>query len=933
MQLNATIHPPAQQNISFKVAGRFLDANSAGSGDLCGYAIADSGVNCVGSSNKTWMGEQCDEDAVIISAHRQCHPQQGYTTTNMTLTAIQCQADDRFGDAELRFALGMESPPTVMHLAESPRPNDRSPFGRNLVQLAFSDMLLLLLSERATLVFLNSSIPSPRESWINGSHLGLALENIYPHFAVQYFRTAYFTPASAPIPVVANGESSRLSVQALSCVFITCFLLLMATFGFSLATLQDKPRPGLFPVDPTTIAATATTLSRIYASCDLQPSPQPAYRGRDAPFGSVRWWKPWGTTMFSQAITVVILAALIAVTEATLIISARKGGLATASPNSWTLQSWTIVPALIVSGVALIAVNLELNFRVLYPFVILARGGTTAIRGLFTDQLYGLVPSRLWRLAKAAQPGPALITLGMLVACLATSMAGDLFMLSDKPYTQLAYELLQLDAFNQSRVYNWTFTGPTEMASLYEELTFPYTEFKQSNLLPLANFTSSAYAFPHLALAGPLSAYAGTTNKSVSTTVPATSAKLNCTILGAEQAKCQQSQGEDNRTPPQRVDCAAWQFKIPPEYAGPRCPSSQLEFDVLQKPCFDLKYRERIDGYDPDVAMGSSFMRGITIRSNDFYPQPDCPVFIIYGSGILGSCANSKLTYLSCMPYIEIVDVNVTFSLPEFIIDVNSIAEVPLTSPRRIFNIPDINSVLNYWNPVLEPGRRRVSPGANGCVDPAFEAILSVGESPPAITLDEFSATDEVSRKKVTGALDALWAKGMSQVANAVMRTEPHDTPRVITGMLTDYDERWVVQNRTTTRVLQSLFGGALVCLVAGFLLCGRMDDIVPFPPTSIGAVAELLRGSKIWARIQGAVIGGQGEDMRHILSARSKELASEDSGDASLFNVPGEYRLGWWSVSTAGGSNAPAATGEMEKFRIDFEIKPGRTMERPVRK
>jgi len=236
----------------------------------------------------------------------------------------------------------------------------------------------------------------------------------------------------------------------------------------------------------------------------------------------------------SQAITVVILAALIAVTEATLMISARNGGLVTASPNSWTLQGWTIVPALIVSGMALTAVSLEFNFRVLHPFAILARGGSTAIRGLFTDQVYGLVPFRLWRLAGTTQLGPVLIITGMLLACLATMMTGDLFALSDKPSTQPGYELLQLDAFNESRLYNWTYIRGSQWTPLDKEITFPYPEFKQSNLLPPANFTSSAYAFPRLALAEPSSVYAKTTNKSVSTSVLATSAKLNCTILNTE---------------------------------------------------------------------------------------------------------------------------------------------------------------------------------------------------------------------------------------------------------------------------------------------------------------------------------------------------------------------------------------------------------------
>jgi len=321
------------------------------------------------------------------------------------------------------------------------------------------------------------------------------------------------------------------------------------------------------------------------------------------------------------------------------------------------------------------------------------------------------------------------------------------------------------------------------------------------------------------------------------------------------------------------------------------------------------------------------------MKSNPVDIQPDCPVFMIYGTEIPSSCAGSRLTYLSCMPYIQAVDVNMTFSLPEFVIDANSIVEVPSTSPRRIFNTYDINSILQFWGAVLETGRHRVLPGVYGQVYPAFEVILSVGESPPMITLDEYHAADAASRKKVVGALEALWAKGMAQVADTAMRTEPYDPPRVITGTLIDYDERWVMQNEATTRVLQSLFGAALACLVAGFLLCGKMDSIVPFPPTSIGAVAELLRGSKIWARIQGAAVGDLGGGLRPIPSVGSKGLTSEVLRDAGIFDVPGEYRLGWWNVSTD-GSNASAINGEMEKkFGIDFEIKPGMTVERQAGK
>jgi hypothetical protein len=173
----------------------------------------------------------------------------------------------------------------------------------------------------------------------------------------------------------------------------------------------------------------------------------------------------------------------------------------------------------------------------------------------------------------------------------------------------------------------------------------------------------------------------------------------------------------------------------------------------------------------------------------------------------------------------------------------------------------------------------------------------------------------------------------MAQVANAAMRTEPYDPPRVITGTLTDHDERWVVQNEATTRVLQSLLGAALACLSAGFLLCGRMDAIVPFPPTSIGAIAKLLKGSKIWARIQGAAVGGQSGGLRSIHSAGSKGITSEGLRDPGIFDVPGEYRLDWWNVSTD-GSNALAVDGKTGKrFGIDFEIKPRITVERRARK
>jgi len=376
------------------------------------------------------------------------------------------------------------------------------------------------------------------------------------------------------------------------------------------------------------------------------------------------------------------------------------------------------------------------------------------------------------------------------------------------------------------------------------------------------------------------------------------------------------------------LSCNSWRAKVGLQYLNPECAeesgnsSFKLSDDTFGKFCFEPDSAEhgnlaRNSNDSVRIIQTSTYMRGYVYRYMNRHilrPEVHCPIIIEYGKDVIGDCASSGMTFLSCSPFLELTDVNASYTLPGLKVDTISRTTTDSYSPPKVFSIRGLEELLTKWESVYFGDWKEMTSLLQGYnLQETNNLLLAItSESGPhPITATEFSGTDLASQAKVVVALESLWARSTSQLADRGLRVL-YSTPRVVSGTLTDYNRRWVVQNEVSTRILQALYGVILVCLIGGFIQYRKVDKLLPFPPTSIGAVVKLLAGSEILGRTEEEG-GVEGIGRLTVNVPSDQELKVQDGSGALR-----ECRLGWWPIPDN-------KDGELRmRYGIDFEARSG---------
>ena len=173
-------------------------------------------------------------------------------------------------------------------------------------------------------------------------------------------------------------------------------------------------------------------------------------------------------------------------------------------------------------------------------------------------------------------------------------------------------------------------------------------------------------------------------------------------------------------------------------------------------------------------------------------------------------------------------------------------------------------------------------------------------------------------------AIEVRWARIMARIARTTLTTtDGFEPPRRVNVTRSDRQHQKLVQNEVSTRILQGILGAMLLLFAVGLVFGrGNMDRVLPFSPTSVGAIMVLLKGSKItgnYDRRHGQVSGIVGIIPAGATCLGKKELRA-------IFEVPGRmYSLRRRETVVSGGDVALTESENRSKgvehvYRIDFD-------------
>ncbi len=629
------------------------------------------------------------------------------------------------------------------------------------------------------------------------------------------------------------------------------------------------------------------------------------------------WWRPLGTTKLSRGGGLALLLLVVSAMETTLVLSKKNDGIILLDSSKWIHYAWTYIPAFVVVCIGLYVTSMEFSLRLLDPFTALRSGGTGAFRGLFEDQLTGMLPQRIWYLYRGRRWGLLFASISAMLASMATIAVSDLLTLSGDPLMRSDFALLQLDGFNEARTYNWSDVW-------MKNITLPAWQF-QSPAGP-DDFRTDSYAFPHLSLTD--RDPGKNINTSVLVTLPAARARLNCSFVDAD------CRNPTLLSPNTGAPMACTQWVIDDRVASSYLGSSGCMLNDLNK-----EFREMKTGcYDPSLTEPSGDLTAPTplyrIPTREYlfgdiyagWSRKDCPGILKYGREVHGDCESSHISFAICRPYVETIDVAVRFALPDFGIQKHDPVPPPESNAKAVNTVEMAKNTFQnsgqLWISIQEAENSPFSNLPNSTTNElsdTFLAIMSMSRLDRVTPEQIFSARAE-DREKVMSSLEQMFMRPFSKALSDVLSNSTFDTPRTITGTLTDFKSRWLIQNEVSTRILQGLYGTIFICLSISFLLSKDMDKLLPFPPTSIGSLAKLLAGSKILGDVDEANADGT---LRRdgIVPRGAERLTDEELERSGIFNPPRMFRLGWWKV-TSRSPESGADQGPKRRFGIDFEVK-----------
>lgn len=551
---------------------------------------------------------------------------------------------------------------------------------------------------------------------------------------------------------------------------------------------------------------------------------------RDPVDAGVEFFVPFATTKFAMVVMILAPLCVIIALEVLYRYSQNHYGLTDVPIATNVHYAWTYVPAIVMTGLKLLYGSLESVVKSFQPFHAFHQGAASTNVGLLDNYLGQTALQTLLTAGLKKQWATIAVALSSLASPFLTIFVSGLFEARDAT-DQARGRLQRADQFNSS------------MADSYK------SSIEANVILDSANTAYPQGTYDTLALAQfQLQTSTGTVAQNntglvpqLRATVPALRGVANCTAFAPEEILSNvytPSPGENVKS--------SMIFTAVPPHENCNLPGADDKTTYWPYSGKNVSFYSSFHGspsyfgswFEVDSNIESSglidayLQEGYSQNRTYFDAKPDCPrVYTFYYS-----VANNETTAFYCYPYVEQVDVVATYTLPELDLDYDN-PPVPDESTAKFFS----NAMATYLDQTFTP---ITASGVNETWDDTyFYDVLLYGRNAPS---DPSEFAGKANADKLNAAINELYGLVMASYLNT-QRISPSKDDYYEATIL-DLTQPRLFQDRTSTRVLQSLLALMTVCAVVAF---ATMDTrhILPVNPNSIGAVASLLAGSDMLDR------------------------------------------------------------------------------------
>ncbi|KAI0876144.1 hypothetical protein GGS24DRAFT_488825 [Hypoxylon argillaceum] len=751
----------------------------------------------------------------------------------------------------------------------------------------------------------------------NGSEAfkGIAAELIYKHMMKPFNSTV-------------NGSylyhQDRLWVRGLSVGLMAGAFILLA--GLSIILLIFRPW-NVVPSDPGSVGATALILAESSELRDLLmglgaartrqiaqklsaysfrsvvgPGPPKTFTvvpteqenpmarqdtPRDIVSQDEHWWVPSAVKLWFQLTAIMIPLVLIAVLEVIQRLSDQNNGFVDLGSNAFAITHAfaTYIPAVVAFTVASMYASMQLAITILAPWLALNKGSAPASRSLFLNLTNRLAPHRIFLALKNGN-------LGAVLLMFATFLAAWLPILVSGLYITVAGTTSQSVTFSQSDVFDFKLNN-----LFYEDgLAGTIAGLIAFDNLPYPSWTYGDLAFNTLEATNVPKNIVPGSEVPFTAKLQATRPSLRCSVV------------------PQNSMVVSWDSKasvyqyVPEDkvalnitYSVPWMCERRIG-NITNLPWFQ-GFALPKDGspiYFGDASVlswdgGLTGNRAITTDVNrpgatSYAPEYvanwvggyGCPSFAVtLGRGSAVRKVSKKnitsfdfdidVSSIMCTQRIQVVDTNVTLTLPSLGVISHDTPPVPDESTARYL----VNKLSNYTGNIFEfplntllltlafgTGNVTVPTPDGSSINAneldAFVQFLAIMNS--SLPIDSLIGEDNT--QNLIDSTDRLYKTYMPQAIDRNMRTTSLATevatPDAVAAKIDpvhftarpDFPGRFRLKQEAAAKIaLQVILGVMVLCAVVSRALLRGMDKLVPHNPCSIAGRAALLADGEVSTR------------------------------------------------------------------------------------
>ncbi|KAK3324388.1 hypothetical protein B0T19DRAFT_443804 [Cercophora scortea] len=613
-------------------------------------------------------------------------------------------------------------------------------------------------------------------------------------------------------------------------------------------------------------------------------SPQdgmPDYVEETDKFPHPSWLHP-----LQRVVAFLLVIGLIVGLDLSLQAAKDNGGLGDVGDDTYYHILWTVIPALVFSLLTMYFVAAAFTVRTLAPYAALRRGASFE-ESISLDLADRSTPMVLYQAARFRNLAVGGASLAALLAPLFIIFSASLFKAVTIPVTA-SCQLLTRDFFSQ----NLGLPDPTSCMDCQNGTVLSSLILDGNISYP--SFTYEDMVFPSLTLENVPDDVDVPPELMVSATIPIARASMACrTFLQSDITTNLTSSTDSDLISSLRVILLG-------EAGGEDGPNDGSTITISTSPKSGTT--GNLPALDPDAFFGTGAHRPISLGNGTARVSHWVWVWGQLQNAGTNQASVKSISALACNETMEQVNVATSFKFmgPGITIDP---ANPPMPDESTVFTTPiAIDGTLNYSS--------LIALSTPHLLDPFFTLLTTSRFATP---LTDLGTTTPATLESVTAAITTQHKLIRAQVVSARNRRLTSKNPIPATtaagnattlafpAALTITDlasgaQRRVIQDTTSTRVLQALLAAVLVAGAASWLAHAKPNTILPRSPTSIASVAALVADGNLFGLL------GRG--------AEWLETSELHGFFKDGLHVTMGFQLGWEKVRRR-RRDAPGGTGE----------------------